>query len=40
MDAVQEFDYVSKIRKYVTDHLPLTQLSDKDLETRIEEITE
>lgn len=40
MDAVQEFDYVSKIRKYVTDHLPLTQLSDEDLETRIEEITE
>jgi len=40
MDAAQEMQIVAEIRKYVTDNLPLTQLSNEELEERIESITE
>ena len=40
MDADQELQLVADIRKYVTDNLPLTQLSDDELEEKIESITE
>lgn len=40
MDADQELRLVADIRKYVTDNLPLTQLSDDELEEKIESITE
>lgn len=40
MDAAQEMQIVADIRKYVTDNLPLTQLSNEELEERIESITE
>lgn len=40
MDAAQEMQMVADIRKYVTDNLPLTQLSNEELEERIESITE
>lgn len=40
MDAAQEIQIVADIRKYVTDNLPLTQLSNEELEERIESITE
>lgn len=40
MDAAQEMQIVAGIRKYVTDNLPLTQLSNEELEERIESITE
>ena len=40
MDAAQEMQIVADIRKYVTDNLPLTQLSNEELEERIEAITE
>lgn len=40
MEAEQELEIVSEIRKYVTENLPLTQLSDEELEEKIEEITE
>ena len=40
MDAAQEMQIVADIRKYVTDNLPLTQLSNEELEERIESIAE
>ena len=40
MDAAQEMQIVAEIRKYVTDNLPLTQLSNEELEEKIESITE
>ncbi len=40
MDAEQEVQIVTDIRKYVTDNLPLTQLSDEELEEKIVSITE
>ena len=39
MDALQEEQLVIKVRKYVTENLPITQLKDEDLEARIEDIT-
>ena len=36
----QEQQFVSKIKKYVTDNLSLSQISDDDLQQRIEEIVE
>lgn len=39
MDSLQEEQLVIKIRKYVTDNLPITQLKDDDLQERIEDIT-
>lgn len=38
MDAEQELQLVAEIRKYVSENLPLTQLSDAELEERIEDI--
>ena len=40
MDATQELQLVADIRKYVTDNLSLTLLSDEELEEKIESITE
>ena len=38
MDFEQEQKIVAEIKKYVTDNLPLTQLSDDELEEKIEDI--
>lgn len=38
MDFEQEQRIVAEIKKYVTDNLPLTQLSDDELEEKIEDI--
>lgn len=38
MTFEQEQQFVSETKKYVTDNLPLSQLSDEDLEERIKEI--
>lgn len=38
MDFEQEQRVVAEIKKYVTDNLPLTQLSDDELEEKIEDI--
>lgn len=40
MTFEQEQQFVSKIKKYVTDNLSLSQISDDDLQQRIEEIVE
>lgn len=40
MEAEREQQIVTEIRKYVTDNLPLTQLSDAELEEKIEGIVE
>ena len=40
MDAQREQELVARIKKYVADNLPLTQLSDEELEERVEAITE
>lgn len=40
MDENQELQLVADIRKYVTDNLPLTQLSNEELEEKIESLTE
>ncbi|WP_052446872.1 CpaF family protein [Candidatus Soleaferrea massiliensis] len=40
MTFEREQAVVSDIRKFVTDHFPLTQLSDEELEERIEKITQ
>lgn len=40
MTFKQEQQFVSKIKKYVTDNLSLSQISDDDLQQRIEEIVE
>lgn len=38
MDFEQEQQFVSKIKQYVTENLPLSQLGDEELELQIEEI--
>ncbi len=38
MDEIFEENLVSEIRKYVTEYLPLSQMSDEELEEKIEEI--
>lgn len=40
MDVEQEMQIVSEIKQYVTDNLPLSQLSDEELEGKIEVIVE
>lgn len=40
MTFEQEQQFVSKIKKYVTDNLSLSQITDDDLQQRIEEIVE
>jgi len=40
MDAAKEQELVAQIKKYITDNLPLTQLSDEEFEERVETITE
>ncbi len=40
MDEALEMQLVTDIRKYVTDNLPLSQLSNEELEEKIEDITE
>lgn len=38
MDFEQEQQFVAEIKKYVTENLPLSKMSDEELEERIEEI--
>lgn len=38
MELIKEQEFVADIKRYVTDNLPLSQLSDEELEERIEEI--
>lgn len=40
MDEEREAALVAEIRKYVTENLPLSQITDEELEDRIQEITE
>ncbi len=40
MDTEQEQQFIGEIRNYVTNALPLTQLSDAELEEKIEQIVE
>lgn len=39
MDENQEQQLVENIRKYITDNLPLSQLSNEELEEKVEEVT-
>ena len=39
MDYEQEQGIVAQIKKYVTENLPLSQMSDEALEEKVEEIT-
>ena len=38
MDAIEEQELVKEVRNYVTENLPLSKMSDEDLEDRVEEI--
>lgn len=38
MDHEQEQQLIAEIKRYVTEHLPLSKMSDEDLEEKIEEI--
>ena len=38
MDFEQEQQFVTEIKRYVTENLPLSQMSDEELEERVEEI--
>ena len=38
MDEMPVENMVSEIRKYITEYLPLSQMSDEELEEKIEEI--
>lgn len=38
MDFEQEQQFVSEIKKYVVENLPLSKMSDEELETKVEEI--
>lgn len=38
MDHEQEQQLIAEVKKYVTDHLPLSKMSDEELEEKIEEI--
>ena len=38
MDFEQEQRFVAEVKRYITDNLPLSQISDEDLERNIEEI--
>lgn len=38
MDAIEEQELVKEVRNYVTENLPLSKMSDEDLEDKVEEI--
>ncbi len=38
MQQVEEQEFISELRKYVTDNFPLSRMNDQDLETKIEEL--
>lgn len=38
MDFEQEQDFIAKIRRYITENLPLSRMSDEELEDKVEEI--
>ena len=38
MNSEQEQNLVAEIKKYVTENLPLSKISDEELEERVEEI--
>ncbi len=40
MDFEQEQQFVSEIKKYVTENLPLSKMSDEELEEKVEEIVQ
>ena len=38
MDHEQEQQLIAEVKRYVTEHLPLSKMSDEELEEKIEEI--
>lgn len=40
MDQMNEKEIIDRIRQYITDHIPLSRLSDEELEDKIEEVTD
>ena len=40
MDFEQEQQFVAEIKKYVTENLPLSRMSDEELEEKVEEIVQ
>lgn len=38
MDSLQEHDFIKEIKQFVSGNLPLSQMSDEELESKIEEI--
>ncbi len=38
MDSEQELQLISEIKQYITDNLPLSKMSDEELEAKIEEV--
>ena len=38
MDFEQEQQFVSELKRYVTENLPLSRMSDEELEEKVEEI--